>query len=177
MRTTCSALTVAVVGIGLLAAGCSSGDSPEAAHTTRSGANDSLESFDSCTALTPEEIQRFGASPEGQPTDQGLGEVGCDFKGAEFNFGVLKAATDGQAYWEGQRHQFDEFDTNAVGSHRGFSGIALGGKGQGICTQGIYVGKGSVLVDITYKSNTMQGKDPCAKVMEIARVVEEKLPK
>lgn len=162
--------------MGLFLAGCSgSGSSGAPAPEPEA---DLLAGFDPCTVLSPEEIQSFGASPQGEPADQGLGEAGCDFKGGDFNFGLLKASDGNEAYWQGQRSQFDKFTPNQVSDRAGFSGISAGGAGQGVCSQFMYVGKGSVIVDVTYRSDKMPGDEAtCAKAMEIAQVVEPKLPK
>ncbi|GAB3676898.1 hypothetical protein GCM10027597_16920 [Saccharopolyspora tripterygii] len=175
MRTR-SGVAAALAAGGLLIAGCSGSGSSGA--PAPEPTPDLLTSFDPCSVLSPEEIQSFGASPEGEPADQELGEAGCDFKGGDFNFGVLKAGDGNEAYWQGQRAQFDKFMPNQVGDRAGFSGISAGGAGQGVCSQFIYVGKGSVIVDVTYRSDKVQGDEAtCAKALEIAQVVEPKLPK
>ncbi|WP_188991934.1 DUF3558 family protein [Saccharopolyspora thermophila] len=177
MHTKRSLAAAAFAVVGALATACSGGQRIETPPTQQE-AKDVLASFDPCQALTPQEIQAFGAAPNGEPSDLGVGEVGCDFKGEEFEFGVLKAETSDQAYWEQRRNNFDAFTPNQVGSHSGFSGIALSGKGQGVCRQGMYVGKGSVIVDITYSADKIPSDEAtCAKAMEIARLVEPKLPK
>ncbi|WP_433870273.1 DUF3558 family protein [Saccharopolyspora sp. CA-218241] len=176
MRIQKVSITLTAAAAGLLLAGCSGGSSAPEGNPPSSEATNVLQNFDPCTVLTPEEIQSFGASPEGEPSDLGLGETGCDFDGEVFDFGILKAPESDQAYWEGQKNNFDRFEPNQVGSHAGFSGISTGGAGQGVCSQMMYVGSGTVTVDVTYRSDTMAGADPCAKAMEIAQAVEPKLP-
>ncbi|MGI8309121.1 DUF3558 family protein [Saccharopolyspora hattusasensis] len=167
----------ALAAAGLLAAGCSGGTAPKPEPSTEPTTSNALASFDPCTALTPTEIRSFGAAPEGKPNDLGIGEVGCDYMGEDFEFGVLKAGKSDEAYWQQRRNSFDAFTPNQVGSHSGFAGIALSGKGQGVCRQMMYVGSGSVIVDITYSADKIQSDDAtCAKAMEIAQVVEPKLP-
>lgn len=169
--------SVLFAATALLIAGCSGGQSTPGQPTGEvdSGA---LKSFDPCTALSPDQVQTFGASVPGQPSDLGTGEVGCDFQGEDLEFGVLKAETNGEAFWQGQRDQFDQFTPNQVGSHSGFAGIAIGGKGLGGCRQIMYVGSGSVIVDITYSSDQMPSdEETCGKAKEIAQAVETKLPK
>ncbi|WP_229680381.1 DUF3558 family protein [Saccharopolyspora thermophila] len=177
MRMKRSLVAAAFAAVGMTSAACSGGQGNETP-PTQQVPKDVLTSFDPCTVLSSQEIQSFGASPEGKPSDLGLGEVGCDFDGDEFDFGVLKASNHDEAYWQGQRTQFDEFTPNQVGGHQGFVGIELSGKGQGVCTQVMYVGKGSVIVDINYRSDKIPSDEAtCAKAMEIARLVEPKLPK
>ncbi|MGW3471190.1 DUF3558 domain-containing protein [Saccharopolyspora sp. NPDC000995] len=169
-----------MVVAGLLLAGCeSSGSGVGAQPTTEAlGGPSPLASFDPCTALTPAEIQSFGAATEGKPNDLGIGEIGCDYEGDDFNFGVLKAEKSDEAYWERRRNSFDVFTPNQVGSRSGFTGIALSGKGQGICRQIMYLGVGSVIVDVTYRSDRMlSDEETCAQATKIAQVVEPKLPK
>ncbi|WP_433870272.1 DUF3558 family protein [Saccharopolyspora sp. CA-218241] len=160
---------------GLLLAGCGGGQSAEPS-AAPPPAKDVFQNFDPCAALSPEEIQSFGASPEPIPNDLGIGEAGCDYQGEGLIFGVLEAPENDKAYWEGQRGQFDSFVPNQVGTHEGFVGIVLGGTGQGVCRQMMYVGSGSVIVDITLSSNAIEGRDPCAEAMKIAEVVETRLP-
>ncbi len=173
MRTRTGAATL-IAATGLLLAGCSGGSNGAPAPEP---APDVLSGIDPCTVLSPDEIQSFGASPQGEPADQGLGEAGCDYKGGDFNFGILKASTGDEAYWQSQRAQFDKFAPNQIGDKPGFSGISAGGAGQGVCSQFIYAGKGSLIVDVTYRSDKMPGDEAtCAKAMEIAQRVEAKLP-
>ncbi|TWF93082.1 DUF3558 domain-containing protein [Saccharopolyspora dendranthemae] len=161
----------------LLIAGCSGGQGTPGQPAGEAD-NGALKSFDPCTALPADQVQSFGGSFPGVPSDLGVGEVGCDFRGQDVEFGVLKAETSDEKYWQGQRDQFDQFTPNQVGAHSGFAGIALGGKGLGGCRQIMYVGSGSVIVDITYSSDKMPSdEETCGKAKEIAQAVESKLPK
>ncbi|GAA4860214.1 hypothetical protein GCM10023222_09670 [Saccharopolyspora cebuensis] len=175
MRTKRVSGVAVAAAVGLLVAGCGGeqGAEPSAAPPP---AKDVFQEFDPCTVLAPEEIQAFGAEPQGIPNDLGVGQTGCDFEGENLQFGVLEAPKDDRAFWEGQRSQFDMFAPNQVGSHEGFQGIALGFEGEGTCNQTMYVGSGSVIVDITLTSDVMANVDPCAEVLKIAEVVESRLP-
>ncbi|MBF6507857.1 DUF3558 domain-containing protein [Nocardia farcinica] len=173
-----SAAGVALAAATLLIAGCSGGQTGEQGQPTEDKPANALASFDPCAALTPEEISTFGASSQGEPSDLGVGEVGCDYKGDDLEFGVLEAEKSDEAYWQQQRNNFDVFTPNQVGSHSGFAGIALSGKGQGVCRQIMYVGTGSVIVDVTYSADKIPSdEETCGKAKEIAQVVESKLPK
>lgn len=161
----------------LLIAGCSGGQGTPGQPTEAPDSN-ALKTFDPCTALSADQIQSFGASPQGEPVDPDLGGPGCDYEGPEFQFGVMEGEGQGEQYWQGQQGQFDQFTPNQVGSLKGFTGIALSGKGQGVCAQTLYVGSGSVTVDVTYRSDNMPSdEETCAKATEIAQAVSAKLPK
>ncbi|MER7014360.1 DUF3558 domain-containing protein [Saccharopolyspora sp. NPDC000359] len=164
---------------GVMLAGCGTpGGGDQGQPTSDGSGSNPLASFDPCTALTPEEIRSFGGDPNGEPASGSSKEEGCDYEGEKFMFGVLKGMDSDEAYWERRKNSFDVFTPNQVGSHKGFTGIALSGKGQGVCRQMMYVGSGSVIVDVTYSSNTIPSSDEetCAQATEIAQVVEKKLP-
>lgn len=155
-----------------LLAGCGSHNSSQ-----ELTASNPLVDFDPCAALTPEEVRSFGGDPNAEPAEGSSKEEGCDYEGEVFLFGVLKGMESDEAYWERQRNNFDVFTPNQVGSHRGFAGIALSGKGQGVCRQIMYLGSGSVIVDVTYRSDQIPSdEETCRQATEIAKVVEKKLP-
>jgi len=90
---------------------------------------------------------------------------------------IYKAEGNDLAYWEGRKGNFSVFERNQVGSHDGIKGMAAGSEGTGMCRQIIAAGGGSVSVAVAYEAGESPGDDAaCAKAMEIAQVVEKKLP-
>ncbi|SEG95447.1 Protein of unknown function [Saccharopolyspora kobensis] len=137
-----------------------------------------MAGFDPCTALSESDLQSYGVTKPGEPVDQGIGETGCDFKTDDFLLTVYKSDESDMAYWEGRKDRFGIFETNRVGSHEGIKTATKGSAGLGMCTQIVLAGSGSISVQINYSSDKNQGNDvACAKAMEIAQVVEPKLPK
>jgi uncharacterized protein DUF3558 len=179
MRTTRVVAVGALAVAGLFLAGCGgSGGGEAASPTTGQSSGPSLAGFDPCTVLSQQELQAFGVTEPGEVVDQGLGEVGCEFDagGGDYLLTIYKAERSDRAYWEQRRDNFGVFEENQVGSHAGIATITKGSMGHGICSQVIESGSGSVLVNITLSAGKKDG-DPCAKALEIARVVEPKLPK
>lgn len=128
--------------------------------------------------LSAEELQQFGVTEPGEPVDQGIGEQGCDFDTDTSGFTIYKGETDSIAYWQGQRDKFAIFEENKVGSSNGIKQVTKGAVGQSLCSQVIEVGSGSVSVQFGYDADKKQSDEAtCAKAMEIAQVVETKLPK
>lgn len=181
MRTT--RFTAAAVGAaaGLLLAGCSASDNTASqTPSTQNAEQSSLAGFDPCSVLSQPELQHYGVSQPGEPVDQGIGEPGCSFKadGGAYLLTIYKAEKSDRTYWEQRRGNFGVFESNQVGSHQGIKAIEHGAVGQGGCRQIIESGGGSVSVDITFRSDKIESDDAtCAKAMEIAQVVEPKLPK
>lgn len=174
MRTTRSAAAVVLAATGLLVTGCAGVGGNEPAPAPPAGPSP-LVGFDPCTAFSPEELQAQGFDAKGEPVDQGVGEVGCDFESEEILLTLLKAENSDMSYWEGRRASFDEFTPNQVGAHQGIRGVAAGGQGHGVCRQIILSGGGSVVSQVTHSSGT--ASDPCADAMKIAQQIEPKLPK
>ncbi|WP_223839753.1 DUF3558 family protein [Saccharopolyspora pogona] len=166
-----------MAGAVVALAGCNSPSGKEAPSENAEPTKPSLASFDPCTALTPEKLQAQGLSAPGKPVDQGIGESGCEFDGSEFLLSVLKGEKSSLSYWEGRRANMGVFERNQVGSRQGIKMISAGSVGQGICSQVIEASSGSVSVQVTYSADKIQSDDAtCAKAMEIAQVVEPKLP-
>ncbi|QRK89488.1 DUF3558 domain-containing protein [Saccharopolyspora erythraea] len=176
MRTTRTTVAAVLASAGLLLAGCG-GPSAGPTPTSEGPKEPGLANFDPCTALSAEQLQAQGVEAPGAPVDQGVGEVGCDFDSEDLVLTLLKADGRDLSYWEGRRNNFDKFENNQVASRRGISGVAAGGMGQGVCRQIVEAGGGSVIAQVTYSSDQIQGNDPCAKALEIAQQIEPKLPK
>lgn len=177
MRTTRFVVAAAGAAAGLLLAGCSGGGG-DATPTKQPEPKNVLANVDPCTVLTTEDVQAFGVNEAGKPVDQGIGEQGCRYNAGDFRFTLYKGEKDSLSYWEGQRSKFGVFEPNQVGSRQGIKQITNGSVGQGICNQVIEVGSGSVTVQVGYDADKIQSDDAtCAKAMEIAQVVEPKLPK
>ncbi|MDA3625057.1 DUF3558 domain-containing protein [Saccharopolyspora sp. WRP15-2] len=175
MRTTRVA-AVAAAGIAtLLLSACSGGQTGGNPETT-SAASSGLAGFDPCTALSSSELQNLGVSGESKPYNK-QGEVGCDYEGDDLLLTVLKAEGRDLAAWEGRRNNFDSLTKNDVGGRQGLQGIALGGTGQGVCNQFVDAGKDSLDIVVVLESDRVKDTDPCAKALEVAQVVEQKLPK
>lgn len=174
MRKTRLLTPVVLAGIAVAIAGCGSGSGGQA--TPEPPAN-LLASVDPCQSLGAPELQAQGAAP-GEPTEGGVGETACDFSGDAFDITVLKGDQQSMAYWDGQRSNMGVFEQNKVGQSDGVKMISRSGVGQGVCSQAIVVGQGSVSVQVTYDSDKNPGDEAtCAKAMEIAQAVEPKLPK
>ncbi|MEU6262143.1 DUF3558 family protein [Saccharopolyspora shandongensis] len=178
MGRTRIATTAILAGAVVALAGCSGPDGKETPSKSAEPTSSGLASFDPCTALAPEKLQAQGLNAPGDPVDQGIGESGCEFDGSEFLLSVLKGENSSLSYWEGRRANMGVFEPNQVGSRPGIKMISAGSVGQGICSQVIEAGNGSVSVQVTYSANKKQSDDAtCAKALEIAQVVEPKLPK
>jgi uncharacterized protein DUF3558 len=181
MRTTRVVAVGALAVAGLLLAGCGGSGGGEAASPTtgQPSGPSPLASFDPCTVLSQQELQAFGVTEPGEVFDQGIGEPGCEFNagGGDYLLTIYKAEGSDRAYWEQRRDNFGLFEENQVGSHAGIAAIEKGAMGHGGCRQIMESGGGSVSVDIQLSADKKQGNDPCAKALEIARVVEPKLPK
>ncbi|SFS43734.1 Protein of unknown function [Saccharopolyspora flava] len=175
MRKTGITLVTAAAA-ALLLAGCSGGS--ETGGAPAPAPENKLAGFDPCTVLSDSELQAFGASGPGEPVDQGVGEPGCDFDAGDYILTVYKAEGNGLDYWEGQRSKFGIFEPNKVGSSNGIKAVTSGSQGQGICRQIIEAGGGTVSVSVGYSADKIPSDDAtCTKAMEIAQVVEPKLPK
>ncbi|MEV6233714.1 DUF3558 family protein [Saccharopolyspora shandongensis] len=181
MRTTRIAVTGALAAAGLLLAGCGGtggGNSPSTTEQSQPAKPSALASVDPCTVVPPDELKSFGVTKPGKFVDQGIGEPGCDFKTGDYLLTIYKAENSDLAYWQGRRDNFGIFEPNKVGSHEGIKAVTRGSVGQGLCRQIIAAGGGSVSVAIKYDADKIQSDDAtCAKAMEIAQVVEPKLPK
>lgn len=161
--------------MGLLLAGCSGGEISSAPVPASTNV---LADVDPCALLSAEELQSYGVAGPGEPVDQGIGEQGCDYFGDAFQFAIYKGEDDSLSYWEGQRDKFGVFEGNQVGSRSGIKQITKGAIGQRICNQVIEVGSGSVTVQVGYKAGrAADDEEACTKAMEIANVIEPKLPK
>lgn len=171
MRTTRFVAAVAVVAAGSVLAGCSGGGS--AGQDGQPAPQNLLAGFDPCKV----EPQALGASAPGEPVDDGTGEQGCEYDAGDSIVAVYKGETDSLQYWEGQRDRFGVFEPNQVGTRKGIKQISKGAVGQGICSQVIEVGSGSVSVQVNSSSNQPSDDASCAKAMEIAQAVEPSLPK
>ncbi|GAB3294930.1 hypothetical protein GCM10027563_35940 [Parasphingorhabdus pacifica] len=130
--------------------------------------------FDPCKVFSDAELQRYGVTEPGELVDQGLGEQGCDYSADGFLVTVYKGEEQDAEYWQGRRDNFDVFESNQVGAHQGISMVTSAG--EGVCSQMIESGGGSVSVSVTLDSDKIEGNDPCAKAMEIAELIEPKLP-
>ncbi|MGI8309773.1 DUF3558 family protein [Saccharopolyspora hattusasensis] len=176
MRKTRS-VAAALAGVGLLLAGCAGGSGQQEQQPQASNGPSPLASFDPCTVLTQEQMQKYELRlNQVRPVDE-LGDVGCKIGGEVFFLGLYKAESDDLAYWESQRSNFAEFEKNRVGPREGIRGIANGTQGHGLCREIIEVAGGSVWVQVAYKSDKLEGSDPCGKALEIAQAIEPKLPR
>ncbi|MGW1680020.1 DUF3558 family protein [Saccharopolyspora sp. NPDC002376] len=177
MRTT--RLVVASVGAaaGVLLAGCSN-PGGDVSPTKQPEPSNVLASLDPCKVLSSGDLTPLGVTEPGEPVDQGIGEQGCSYDAGDFKFRLYKGETDSLSYWEGQRDKFGVFESNQVGSRSGIKQVTKGSMGHGVCNQVIEVGSGSVSIQVGYDSDKIESDDAtCAKAMEIAQVVEPKLPK
>ncbi|MGW1679055.1 DUF3558 family protein [Saccharopolyspora sp. NPDC002376] len=177
MRT--KRLVVAATGVaaGLVLAGCSTpvGD---VTPTKQQESPNVLAGVDPCKILSAEDVQAFGVSDPGEPVDQGIGEQGCDYSADDLAFTVYKAEDHDRGYYESRKDNIAVYEPNKVGSRDGIKQITKGSTGQGVCNQVIEVGSGSALVQVSYSADKIPSDDEtCAKAMEIAKVVESKLPK
>ncbi|GAA0510065.1 hypothetical protein GCM10011581_42620 [Saccharopolyspora subtropica] len=180
MRTTRVTAVAALTVTGLLLGGCGGPRGAEAPSSTNqppTNETSALASLDPCTVLPQAELQSIGVTKPGEFVDQGTGESGCDFNAGDFLLTIYKAEKDDLSYWRGQRDNFAVFEPNQVGSRNGIKAVTKGSEGQGLCRQIMESGGGSVSIAITYRADKIQGNDPCAKALEIARLVEPKLPK
>ncbi|GAA4620621.1 DUF3558 family protein [Saccharopolyspora hordei] len=177
MRKTRLAVAVAGTAAGLLLAGCASGGGNDG-QTTAPEQKNVLANVDPCNVLSADELQQLGVTEPGEPVDQGVGEQGCDFDADSYAFAIYKGENDSLAYWKGQRDNFAIFEENKVGSRNGIKQVTKGAVGQSTCNQVIEVGSGSVTVQFGFDADNKQSDEAtCAKAMEIAQLVEPKLPK
>jgi Protein of unknown function (DUF3558) len=130
-----------------------------------------IESVLPCTLLTQQELQQQGQPVQGAPYDT-AGETGCSFHGQDFGLDLGKAK-DGLNYFTKRAKQFVSLKENSVNGRSGVQ-IIISHTGRE-CTQVMAVGTGDVTVGISY--NFGHQGDPCAKVMEIAQLIEPRLPK
>jgi hypothetical protein len=174
MRTTRTAAVAALAAAsGLLLASCGGSKGTPAPAPEAPQPSAALAGVDACKVLTPDELQAYGLKAGDQRPLNQQGDVGCSWpNGAQFDLGLSKS-NDGLSYWEGQRANFAQLQPNQVGSRKGLSGIPAGSQGQGACQEIVDAGGGSVTVDI----GNLNGGDPCAKALEIAKKIEPKLPK
>lgn len=174
-------MTGALVAAGLLLAGCGGpggSNSPSTTEQSQSAKPPALARVDPCTVVPLDELKTFGVTGSGEVVDQGIGEPGCDFNAGDFLLTIYKADDSDLAYWQSRRDNFGIFEPNKVGSHDGIKAVTSGSVGQGLCRQIMAAGGGSVSVAIKYDADKIQSDDAtCAKALEIARVVEPKLPK
>lgn len=177
MATNRVVLASALVTAGALVAGCGmTGGSPEP--SSQPAGPSPLASLDPCNVVSPSDLARFGVTGPGEFVDQGVGEPGCDFEANDFLMTIYKAEKDGLAYWEARKSKFGTFEPNQVGSRKGIKAVSTGSQGTGMCSQIMESGGGSVSVAVNYDSDAKPNDEAtCAKAMEIAQVVEPKLPK
>ncbi|MGP4015351.1 DUF3558 family protein [Saccharopolyspora sp. 5N708] len=180
MRTTRVAVAGVLATAGLVLAGCGgtggSGD-PSASSESQPAGPSPLAAVDPCTVVPQDDLQAFGVTGPGEAVDQGVGEPGCDFDAGDFILTIYKAEQDDLSYWEGQKSKFSIFERNQVGPREGIKAVTTGSQGTGMCRQIIEAGGGSVSVALNYDSDKAPSDETtCAKAMEIAQVVEPKLP-
>lgn len=177
MRTTRAVVAAAAVATGVLLSGCgATGGTP--APSEQPAGPSPLAALDPCTIVPTSELQAFGVTEAGEPVDQGVGEPGCDFMTDDMLLTIYKAEKSDLAFWEGQKNKFGIFEPNQVGSHKGIKAVLTGSQGAGLCRQIMESGGGSVSVAVKYNADKNPGDEAtCAKAMEIAQVVEPKLPK
>lgn len=135
-----------------------------------------LAGLDPCALLSGQELASFGFAEPGEFIDQGVGEQGCEFDSEAFMLSLYKSEEGNRAYWDERRDNFSVFEPNQVGDRQGLKLVTHGAVGLGICHQTVFAGPGSVSVQVTSGGESPEGVDACAKAMEIAEVVESRLP-
>lgn len=179
MRRTRSTAVAVALAAGFLLAGCTGGTGGgETTPTSEETKSSALAGFDACTVLSPEELQSFGVDPnDKEDSDQGLGDVGCNYMGDPFILGLTKAEGDDLASWQQKKDNFDKLEPNTVAGRQGLVGITKGSTGKGVCRQILEAGSGSVTVQVAYKDpETGKTNDPCADATRVAETVAPKLP-
>ncbi|TDD89736.1 DUF3558 domain-containing protein [Saccharopolyspora karakumensis] len=168
---------VLLAGFAVTVGGCSSAGGGAQQGAPEPALN-VLASVDPCQVLGEQDLQALGVSAPGEPLDQGIGEKACEFSGDALDLSVVKGEQSSLAYWEGRRSNMAVFETNKVGQRDGAKMISTASVGNGVCSQAIFVGQGSVSIQVTTSSASYQNDEAtCAKAMEIAQVAEKKLPK
>lgn len=168
---------VALVAATLVTTGCGSPSVPGQASptgvstSTSTSASAVIDSVQPCTLLTPQELQQFGQPSPGTPHDA-AGETGCEFGGQPFGM-TLSKANDGLDYFTKHADKFVKVTKNPVNGRAGVQ-LLISTDGSE-CSQVMAVGTGYVVVGVVY--NFGHTGDPCAKALEIAQVIEPRLPK
>ncbi len=173
-RTRVAAIFLA--GVAVAVAGC--GSSSDGQQGAPEPAPNALASVDPCQILEPSELRAQGLNGPGEPLDQGIGEKICEYSGETFDLSVIKGEQSSKQYWETRRGNMGVYEPNTVGAREGLEMISKTAVGNGVCSQAIFAGQGSVSVQVTTAADKYENDDAtCAKAMEIAQVVEPKLPK
>lgn len=173
------------IGIGLIAASgiflaaCNDGISGNPGPTTGSsastnaGGDAALNKLDPCTLLTTQELQQYQVRSKGEPLNSS-DEQGCDFLGSpdSLSRGInLTKSKDSVASYVERADTFVKLTKNNVSGRDGVQ-VQIS-KSNTECSQIIGVGSGTVSVAVTGDKSG----NPCGDALQIAQVVEPRLPK
>ncbi|GGM32741.1 hypothetical protein GCM10012275_00170 [Longimycelium tulufanense] len=182
MRTTCTRTgLIALVGaMSVLLAACNGSvqgqpttDTSASSGTTGSG---DINKIDPCQLLPDDKLSSLEVEAPGKP-ERALSENHCNYDGAKYLISVGTSPTRSLDEYKKNAQNFDQLEANKVNGRPGVRLIVKGGTGQGGCTQLLQVGSGTALAEVTYRHGKHQGIDPCDTAMEIAKLIEPKLPR
>lgn len=166
---------VALAMMALLAAGCSSRQSPAPAPAPPPVAD--AGKVDMCTILTDTELTSLGAQPGTRKNFNNSGVIGCRWQGTSYTLSMERDNSTLAGY---RAHRSDPSFVNFVdntvngraGSHFGVD------KSGSQCVQLIDGGSASLSVSVAVPHNmTPPPVDPCAEALRIAQMIEPRLPK
>ena len=168
---------IAVSGVFLAACGGTTpgtaGPTTTSGSSTGSGDSAALSKVDPCTLLTAQELQQYQGRTKGEPLNSS-DEQGCDFLGSpdSLSRGInLTKSKDSVADYVGRKDSYVKFTKNSVNG-RDAAQVQIS-KSNTECSQIIGVGSGTVSVAVTGDKSG----DPCGDALQIAQVVEPRLPK
>ncbi|MCU1610774.1 MAG: hypothetical protein JWM45_2690 [Pseudonocardiales bacterium] len=170
---------VAVTIVGMLAAGCTvQTGAQKAAPTPASPAPPPVvnaNGVDMCTILSDPELSSLGVQPGTRTTFNKAGVVGCRWRGASFTLSLERDNSTLAGYQaHRQDPQFINFMDNTVNGRAG-AHFGVDPKGSQ-CAQLMDGGSVSLSVSVAVPANSPPF-DPCAEALQIAQMIEPRLPK
>jgi hypothetical protein len=160
-------LVLSLAACGGLVGGQSS---PTGASSAASSAGGSVSAVDPCKLLSPQELQQLEVPPNGDEANRS-GETGCQWTGQKL-FVSLTKANNSLDYFTQHADQYTDLTQDKVNDRAGVHFQISQSNTE--CSQAVAVGTGYVRVGLGYFDHS---PDPCGKALQIAQMVEPRLPK
>ncbi|GDY32199.1 hypothetical protein GTS_38320 [Gandjariella thermophila] len=144
--------------------------SPTGASSANSASLRMIDTVDPCGLLKPQELQQLEVPTQSEPANAS-GETGCAWTSKKLFVSSTKAK-DGLDYFTKHPEQYVNLAKNTVNDRPGVHFQISRSNTE--CTQAMAVGTGYVAIAVGYFDK--QG-DPCAQALQIAQMVEPRLPR
>ncbi|WP_258174723.1 DUF3558 domain-containing protein [Actinopolyspora mortivallis] len=152
-----------------------SGGADEAGRTSAAKPSEEvLAGVDPCDILPDAELESFGVSTTGEPTNRPPWAPGCHYRGDSVTVSVRKETRDTVASAE-QKDVWAKFERTEVNGRAAATAIVKGATQARMCSALFDAGRGMIQIQAT-EVRPPDTVDECAKALEFAEMVEPKVP-